>query len=709
MRFDVDKLLQLDYLNSLISQINDEIAKLNSSFLEQYSLEKLIKMEKSDIESVFNHHKVERTNVIRYLESDFIDEGWEFADLFHDDILYSTELRAQIKLNALDEIEKLNNIINEINDNYRKEIVVLEYELHFINTIVKLLNSDDVFLEEDIDNVNNYIINSDFTEIEKFNFSYNFVLLLLDKGKDISLKKPEVDTAEFEKILDEAYSSTNYKEDDSDLEITEPVYSETILGYYKYYKKLFDEVGLGNNLSEVMNTSLDLATGVSTSVNSMTKEDFCVELGSLLAILNDAQKQIKVDQDLIADTLMDLAILDRLYEEDLKLTEYKDAFLNKIRNELSIIAAMNVDTIFNNKIRNRLNLLRIELNNNLINSKRLKEIDLDYIRIRTDMNKLSEVVNQLTKLNDLKTKIVSLLSKSYLVDVSIMADYYNNLTNLNSKVVELIDIIKENEYNPRYNIDIMEFEQEFIKYTMITKTTEEDSVKNIDIKGFVLFDFDENNIPYVLNDLDPNSSKNLIDDSVLQKKVVRIGFEDYNALINDLLIYGNPEIIKNGGVLPYMDRILTNVYYDKNRNNPSEMVRIRPLRNSLVRFTSQKIVLKVGTEIHQQVLNIIQESLPNVNVSLNKDFALYINFSSAIKLYDEDSYGVSINRYLRKSPLYKLFIENHGKTKLTDVECNLLRDMLRMTLDAYLELEKRNENLNFDIIRQIGGKKARGQ
>ena len=45
---------------------------------------------------------------------------------------------------------------------------------------------------------------------------------------------------------------------------------------------------------------------------------------------------------------------------------------------------------------------------------------------------------------------------------------------------------------------------------------------------------------------------------------------------------------------------------------------------------------------------------------------------------------------------------------LTEEECNLLRDFINITLQTYAELADKNPSFNFDIIKQIGGKKTRG-
>lgn len=703
MEFDFDKLLQLDYLNTLKIELIDEIDKISKMFLEQYSLEKLSKMEYADISSIFEFHGVAKTNLIRYLETDFIDEGWEFADLFQDDIIYSTELRAQIKLAALNEIDILNNKIIDINEKYKNDIANLEEYLNFVNIFIRVLCSKDLLLEEDLNRIYNFIASSNLNEEEQYRFSYKFVSLVFDNTSRKS-EKDEVDTSDFEKILDDAYLSVAENEE-KDLEIVEPSYPETVLTYYNYFKSLFEEVGLGNNLYEIMNVCLEFDLGINDSSGLMSKEDFCIRLGALLSKLNDT---LKSDRDTANEVLIDLSLLDNLYSEDMDLLEVKEELLNRINNDLDIISSIEIDNDLFRQVINKLNLLRVDLTNKIIGLRKFKEMNSSYNDMRLDIRKISEIFNQLNRLNKLNDSLKEMISNSYLVDFDVMPDYCDKLNDLQLRVLELIDVINKNDYNSKLDIDITVIEQEWLKYLTFSKKEEEEVEEKIDLKGFVLFDFGEDNIPYVINDLDPSNNKNLIADDALQGQIVS-GFEDYNNLINDLLLDGVPRILKNGEALPYMDRILTYVFLDNNRKQVTKMVRIRPMRNSLVRFISHKVALNPGSKIHKQIIEIISENLPNVNISLDNEFVLFVNFCSALKLEDTDSYGISINRYLRKSPLYKLFLENRDNDELTDEECSLLKDIVNMSLDAYVELEKKNENLKFDVIRKIGGKMVHGQ
>lgn len=702
MKIDVNKLLELDYVNDLVSQLNKEIDNLRNSMIQLYDLDILRKMKIEDVNELFSRYNLECNNVLEFLDSSFIDGDWEYADLFMDDISYSLELKEDLEKRATEEILKLNDKITVINDNKLSEINTLEIKLKLILIIQKVLGTDEI-LKVDVDSLHALILDLEIDEEKKFNLSYEIVKKVIEKNTKIyEDKKTTVDTSEFETMLDSIYESSNYEEEIVEIKNVEPSYSETIIGYYQYYKQLFNQCDLGQTLTQIMNTASGLSKGISSSVNSISKEDFCIELASLLYMLHEEQNKEKSDQEFVADILMDLSILDRIYEDDIKQNDDKKKLLEDIKNELSILVMLDFESVFKNRIKNRLNVLQLELNDNIITTKRKNELVNEYKNIKQDVKKIPEVIKTIGELNELHKNINDMLSSVSSKKKNMASDYYLQLTELNAKVLEMIDYVSQYGKTQELDEKIKFLNNEISKYKL-----DEPKSEKINLKGFVLFDFDENNQPYVINDLNPNNKNCLIDNGVLLNKI-NSGYEDYNDLMSDLLIYGTPRILKDQ--TPYfVDKILDTIFYDKvNRNHPTGMVRIRPLRSSLVRFSAQKIVLHPGTEIYKQVVNMIQEILPNVRIEESEEFSLYINFSSAIKVADVDSYSETINRYSRRSPLYKLLLEHPDKTRLTDEECEMLRDIVNMSLNTYDELEKVNSRLSFDIVKQLGGVKHRG-
>ena len=79
MGFDINRLLDIDYLNELASNFNIEIMNLSSSCLELYSLEMFKDYSTEKINELFGQYNFSCSSVIQYYESDFIDDNWEFG------------------------------------------------------------------------------------------------------------------------------------------------------------------------------------------------------------------------------------------------------------------------------------------------------------------------------------------------------------------------------------------------------------------------------------------------------------------------------------------------------------------------------------------------------------------------------------------------------------------------------------------------------
>ena len=120
------------------------------------------------------------------------------------------------------------------------------------------------------------------------------------------------------------------------------------------------------------------------------------------------------------------------------------------------------------------------------------------------------------------------------------------------------------------------------------------------------------------------------------------------------------------------------------------------------------IVLHYGSVIYNQFVNIVREIIPNVYFDNSSDINLYINYASAMKIYDDSFYNVAINRFERKSSLYRLFNEPKNKTELSDRECELLKEIIHNSLDAFSKLGEINSDLHIGVIENIEGGRTRG-
>ena len=230
--------------------------------------------------------------------------------------------------------------------------------------------------------------------------------------------------------------------------------------------------------------------------------------------------------------------------------------------------------------------------------------------------------------------------------------------------------------------------------------------EKVNIKSFILFDYkinDENEkVPYVLTDYDENSTRCLIDRSLDRSKIVSNGYVDFNELIDDLIINGEPSLLNDQN--DKLSKLVRPVYYTsssydnikKTMDNATGMYRIRPTITSYLRFIDEKITIDKNLKDFDKIVDIFESKLKNVEIDRNSSFNIYINYLDAFKLDDLESYRKSINRQDR-SKLRELL----KKDKFSDDDLKELSDVIDLTLDSYNQLKQLNNNFEFKTINKI--------
>lgn len=702
MDIDIKRILDIDYLKELILQKSDEIRILNGGFNEQYDLNMLRDKRNEEIKSLFGIYEVNSDNVIAFLGTMSFDE-WEFSDLYEDDREEARTIEIDSENRALADIDELNDKIELVNEEIRESILELETNLDFIRIILRVLDNNGYVLEEDINNLEIVIKESELEDKDKNFITREIVSYLIERkiGIEKIVEKTEkhdeeLTIDEFEDSLDRIYASSNYKREEYDVDLSNCIYGENILEYYNKYKELFIECGLGSTLNEVFVMCSDLANGLNEMGNSVSKEEFCVRVGNCLNILYQDKQEVEYESDMIIKVLSEL---DVLYQENLELFKYKKVLLDDIEDSLEVVYLTNIDGLFIKKISNDLEKLYDELDGNLINGSRKEEIVLELSSLKSRVRELSELESLLGKLIKFENEINEMLSTGYKLD----DNFYNGLSELQSRVNNIILSTKDNGLGVDSLYIIKNIGDDVEKYrVLLLGNGIEVEKKKVDLKGFVLFDSDINNQPYVISDLDKKNKK-MIDDSI-ESKDLASGFDDYCKLVDDLLRYGKPSIMRNG--MPrFVGRLLDDVFYDLDSKKETGMKRIRPIRNSVARFIEQTVTLNKGTGIHKQVCEIINEILPLTNINQDEDFVIYINYASGLKIKDKDMYKEAVNRFNKATVLRRMFRD--GKTSLNDDECKILREIVMKSVDAYFALEDINPDFKFDFIRE-GGAKTRG-
>lgn len=332
------------------------------------------------------------------------------------------------------------------------------------------------------------------------------------------------------------------------------------------------------------------------------------------------------------------------------------------------------------------------------------------IDMETDNKKLTHYYNYLNELcKKYELKIIISNFRSELKELY----SYSNLAEQDIQVLENIQRQLDDIENKKYNLSMTQtiintFDQ--ILYEIKKDKKSEEIAKNdkLKIKSFILFDYYEldNNekLPYVLTDLDVTSPKNQIDGSLDKIKIISNGYNDFNDLIDDLIIYDAPRIVKSG--TDRIDKVIRPVFYTKdafkiintNISNSTGMLRIRPRPTSFVRFIDEKVIFIPGTRKFNQLVDLLESKFKNIVIDRNEPFNFYINYLSAFKYKDIDSYNIAIKRQ-NVSKLQALLKTEKEEFNVKELE--EINEIIDMSLSVYKQLEANNKHFEFESIKKI--------
>ena len=227
-----------------------------------------------------------------------------------------------------------------------------------------------------------------------------------------------------------------------------------------------------------------------------------------------------------------------------------------------------------------------------------------------------------------------------------------------------------------------------------------------DIKGFVLFDYDRSGKTYVTSDLDPNKNS-----KVLFGRELEIAIEEVNKMITDLFVYGEMETLINitSSTSNNSNRLVSPVYRDLNKKKKTDMYRLKPSISSSARIIERKFIIHHGTPVFNQVISIIKEILPYVNIDEEKDFILYIAYEISFKKANTDLYDESIRRYDSSSltDFIKRMISNENE-ELSESDYKLLKEFFKDSIESIMSLDKEKNKdslLDFSVIKELSDSK----
>lgn len=509
---------------------------------------------------------------------------------------------------------------------------------------------------------------------------------------------------------------------------------------YKYYRNIINKKveednekirALKSKTKSSIKKMKDLITVLKQTTVDMEKANKLIEE----FIISDELKQ-----ELIDDIKVYSDLKNKKYEEKKKLEEEKEKIeeaLKKIDEELEIednrlfkinnyeFIEKTVDeyeNIFSNT------LFKLDIEEIFTDNEDLKTIlkmhysDLDeetfdaaFISLLSKIDKSNnnetiklyvDVLNELCK----KYELINLVNYTD-KEIRSLFGYKNITEDETTKLMLLQDCFRDVKENYNYNdkevyeiINSINDKIHDIKSDRIDdKLNETDKIK---IKSFILFDYKikeyQEKVPYVLKDLNENSTKSHIDKSLDRSKINTNGYKDFNSLIDELIINGKPGILESKN--DKLNKLIRPVYYTNGSHdyikstmvNSTGMYRIRPNMTSYLRFVDEKITIDNKSSNFDKVVDLLESKLKNVQIDRNNSFNIYINYLDAFKLDDVDSYRTSIKRQDR-SRLRELL----KKDNLTYDDLKELSEAIDITINAYSKLKEINNSFNFKTIDRI--------
>lgn len=328
------------------------------------------------------------------------------------------------------------------------------------------------------------------------------------------------------------------------------------------------------------------------------------------------------------------------------------------------------------------------------------EQEQDIEKLKYSRDRLLELVRMYNKYIELKQDIEDI--KNIMSDIYINGNTSIPAEELN-KIYEFIYPIQELKIQSSYD-----FEDQIKNIKTKLGQTDSNGNTKIPIKSFVLFPYDDvTNEPYFVNDI---INKKMIDDSTDAYSSGSY-IKDIPEVFHEIITNGNVEYLEstNSSTQNFSEKIISQIcHLDNkgrvNRNNKTDMWRIRPLRNSELRFAEKRIILKKDTPIYNQIINILKEYMKNISVNEDEDFTLSINYCIGLKKTDGDLYKAAISRRYGKNTEGNIINNILSKDELTDEELSYIDTVIKKSIETYNIIRGYDPNYDFSYIdRMVGG------
>lgn len=308
------------------------------------------------------------------------------------------------------------------------------------------------------------------------------------------------------------------------------------------------------------------------------------------------------------------------------------------------------------------------------------------------------------ELTNLEASFVNAYKNNYLTDKE-----FDELADIQTTIIELK---KKIFYDDETAAIISRIKTTLRQYDKIKLEQELSSSEGIKLQSFILFDYELDEYgqkrPYIIQDLDESSNKTLIDVSLDRQKLLSNGYYDFNDLIDDLLLHGEPRIL-SGGNFSRKDKIINPVFYtesqygrvDNKMQNSTGMLRIKPNLTSYTRFVDEKVEFLHRTTKFKQITELIKSLIPGIVIDEEKDFGIFINIMDAFKMKDKSGYLTAIHRQAQSKLRDVLKTKN---SSFTDEELEYIANMIKLSMKTFSDLEKINDAFDFSVINKIKNK-----
>ena len=625
----------------------------------------------------------------------------------------------------------------------------------------KLINSKYI-------NLKNYDIQKDPSKMDYNSKVMNKIKdLLTDYSVDeesFMMKALEIKAKRFEKRMDDFFKN-NYRKGkspklvDDDIEFVEIVYEtaclvfnpmfDRLLSIYKserrFYSNMLEKLSKIQSIIEKpsdeadINKLLDLFAEIDLNkikIRNDSKERLCKQC---IEIVNEGLERNKKKKELEEkekETLIEPEPIDEVVEE-IEMTE-DELLKSKLKNFGSIKEAFEKNSfLFPKAIYERdieegydfsdlVSLTSFKypdfddeqyidtiislfaLNNLEIDD--LKEDDPRRMTLYYEKSRISYFIEQFSRQYEFYIKINEMieLKQRAWSELQLSKDEYDILAGFDKIIASIIENNNSLTDDVDYKLlDMKTFIHELRKSSIVSSITEDGKLP---IKSFIFFDYglDKNTgerKAYITSDLDPESTRSLIDNSINAAKLQSNGYDDFCDLVDDLILHAKPRILLDNS-FNRVDKIIRPLFYTKNSHssvndsmkNASDMVRIRPTLTSYSRFVDERIELDCNSKKFKQVKELLESKIPSITVADDKPFSLFINYLDTFKRIKKENYNAAFGR--RKDSKIKEVLRNESD-EFTDEELGYLSEMIDFSMKTYSDLEKMNPAFDFSTIRTI--------